>query len=133
MRMSNQQLIDLTLTAANEEFKYTGRFLGFIKDDEFNALVQNASKVAVKLESKATQPIMDVVAKFDNIIGHRLVMTVKKLDDQNFVKKTLLVTECLQIIDSVVPRKEKANEDPVMGKVTFTSNKDETISVQEAE
>lgn len=131
--MSDQQLINLTLTVGKEELKYTGRFLGFIKDDEFNALVQNSSEVATKLESKATQPIMEIVSKFDNIIGHRLVMTVKKLDDQNVVKKTLLITEGLQIINSVVPRKEKDNEDPVMGEVNFTSNKDETISVREAE
>jgi len=131
--MSTKQLIDLQLSVGEKEFKYTGRFLGFIKDDEFNALIQNADQVASKLESSISQPLMDIISKFDNIIGHRLVMTVKKLDGQSVKNKTLLITDGLQIIDSVIPRKDKAGEDSVMGMVTFTSNKDETISVQEAE
>jgi hypothetical protein len=133
INMSTKQLIDLQLSVGEKEFKYTGRFLGFIKDDEFNALIQNADQVASKLESSISQPLMDIISKFDNIVGHRLVMTVKKLDGQNVKNKTLLITDGLQIIDSVTPRKDKAGEDSVMGMVTFTSNKDETISVQEAE
>ena len=126
--MSKPQLINLSTTIAGKERKYTGRFLGFIKDSEFNALVQNADKVATRLESKATQPIMEVAAKFSEMIGHRLVMTVKKADDKDVLKKTLFITEGLEVIDSVVPGKDKEN-----GKVTFKSSTDEIIEVREAE
>ena len=126
--MSKQQLIDLNTTIAGKERRYVGRFLGFIKDDEFNALVQNTDEVSTKLESKATQPIMEVVAKFDEIVGHRLVMTVKKIDNENTKKKMLFITESLDIIDSVVPGKDKGN-----GKVTFKSGSEEIIEIQETE
>ena len=124
----NKQLIDLSTEIAGKERKYTGRFLGFIKDSEFNALVQNPDKVATRLESKATQPIMDVVAKFSTITGHRLVMTVRKMDDVSVTKKMLFITEGLELIDSIAAGKDKEN-----GKVTFKSVNDETIEVQETE
>ena len=124
----NKQLIDLSTTIAGKERKYTGRFLGFIKDDEFNALIQNADKVSTRLESKATQPIMEVATKFSEMIGHRLVMTVKKVDDKDVLNKTLFITEGLEVIDSVVPGKDKEN-----GKVTFKSCSEEIIEVKEIE
>lgn len=124
----SKQLIDLSVTIAGKERRYIGRFLGFIKDSEFNALIQNADKVATRLESKATQPIMEVAAKFSEMIGHRLVMTVKKVDDKDVLKKTLFITEGLEVIDSVVPRKDKED-----GKVTFKSCNEEIIEVKEIE
>jgi len=114
----SKQLIELSTTIAGKERKYVGRFLGFIKDSEFNALIQNSDKVATRLESKATQPIMEVAAKFNEMIGHRLVMTVKKIDDTTVLKKMLFITEGLEVIDSVVPAKDKEN-----GKVTFRSGR----------
>ena len=124
----DKQLIDLSTTVVGKERKYTGRFLGFITDSEFNALVQNPDKVPTRLESKATQPIMETAAKFDDVVGHRLVMTVKKVDDKDVFKKTLFITEGLEVIDSVVPRKDKK-----LGKVTFKSCNEETIEVRETE
>ena len=105
----DKPLIELSTTIAGKERKYVGRFLGFIKDDEFNALVQNSDKVSARLESKATQSIMEVAAKFSEMIGHRLVMTVKKMDDINVKKKMLFITEGLEIIDSVTGGKDKEN------------------------
>jgi len=136
MSKQQQQLIDLTTTIDGKERKYTGRFLGFIKDSEFNALVQNPDKVPTRLESKATQPIMEVASKFDQMIGHRLVMSVKKVDDKNVPKKTLFITEGLEVIDEVTPRAEEdkaKNKKAVMGKVAFKSTTDEVIEVQETE
>ena len=72
------KLIKLRTKVDGKETVFTGRFLGFIKDDEFNALVQNAKSVSSRLESKATQPIMEVAAKFDDVTGHRLVMTMSR-------------------------------------------------------
>lgn len=126
--MAKQQLIELHTSVDGKKCKYTGRFLGFIKDDEFNALVQNTEEVATRLESKATQPIMEVVAKFDNMIGYRLVMVVKKIDGEDMLKKMLFITEGLALIDTVTPGSDEKN-----GKVTFQSNDQEIITVEEAE
>ena len=126
--MSVQQQISLTMTVAGKERKYTGRFLGFIKDSEFNAMVQNPDKVPTRLESKATQPIMKIAAKFNEIVGHRLIMTVRKVGDKNITKKTLLITEGLEVIDSVILG---ANKNVDLGKVTFKSETEEIIEVEE--
>jgi hypothetical protein len=139
--MSTQQLVKLVTTVDGKEQTYTGRFLGFIKDDEFNALVQKPDKVATRLESKATQSLMDVATKFDTMIGHRLVMTIKKIGDAEHVSKSLFITEGLTIIDSVTPRVDRKWDtvtakytEAAMGKVTFQVGGDgENIEVQETE
>lgn len=124
--MSN--LIELTTQVDDKDRKYVGRFLGFIKDDEFNALVQSTSDVAAKLESKATLPLMDIAAKFDVMVGHRLVMTVKKVDNAAVLKKTLFLTEPLLLIDSVSPSSKNRP-----GEVTFQAADNNNIIVQETD
>jgi hypothetical protein len=128
--MSIQQQIGLTMTVAGKERKYIGRFLGFIKDSEFNAMIQFPDKVPTRLESKATQPIMEIAAKFNEIVGHRLIMTVRKVDDRNVLKKTLFITEGLEVINSVA---KGTGKDKDVGKVTFKSTSEEIIEVEEIE
>lgn len=134
------KLVELTTTVDGKERKYVGRFLGFIKDDEFNGLVQNTDDVANRLESKATQPLTEVAAKFDDIAGHRFVMTVKKIDNETCLKKVLFITERLSMIDSVAPARDKtwdntkqAYDPATPGKVTFQAGENDNIVVQETE
>ncbi len=124
----SRQLINLHMTIDQEEYEYTGRFLGFIKDDEFNALVQNTDKVAAKIESKATQSIMDVASAFSDMAGYRLVMTVKKIFNQSVPGKILLITDGLDVIDKVIP-----SSDDKPGKVGFQTLKQDIITVEETE
>ena len=134
--MSKQQLIELTTTEDGQENKYTGRFLGFIKDDEFNALVQKTGDVSPRLESKNTQPLMEVAAKFDNMAGYRLIMTIKKINDTTTVKRLLYITKSLTMIDSVSPRVEEDKEKKIEaspGKVTFQMGENENLVVKETE
>lgn len=137
----SKELIELTTTVDDKERKYTGRFLGFIKDDEFNGLVQNVDDVAAKLESKATQPLIKVAQGFGDVTGYRLVMTIKKIDGENCLKKSLYITERLSLIDSVVPKKARQWDNKTQGykeaepgKVTFeVGDGDDNIVVQEIE
>jgi len=131
--MAEQKLIHLSTSTKDGVKKYTGRFLGFIKDDEFNALMKNPDKVSTRLESKATQPIVEVASKFDDVVGYRLVMTVKKIDGENILKKMLFISERIEIIDSVVPASDTGDEKKKVGKVTFRSANQEDVIVQEAE
>jgi len=136
----SKDLIELTTTENGKEKKYIGRFLGFIKDDEFNALVQNAESVATRLESKATQPIMEIAKKFDDLAGHRLIMTVKRVNDTTCLKKVLYISEGLTLIDSVSPAKDKVwnatkqgYDEAMPGKVTFQAGVNSNLVVQETE
>lgn len=134
--MSKQQLIELSVTEDGQERKYVGRFLGFIKDDEFNALIQKPSDVSPRLESKNTQDLMKVAAKFDNMAGFRLIMAVKKVDNEAAVKKLLYVTRGLAMIDSVTQRVEEDKGKKIEaspGKVTFQTDDDDNLIALEAE
>jgi hypothetical protein len=120
--------------------KINGRFIGFIRDDEFNALIQNADEVGTKLESKATQDIMKVAGKFDNLTGHRMAVVLKKIGNKSVLSKMLWVSESLAMIDSVVPRQEKGKWDqekkewvPAPGKVTIQTGAENNLTVEEAE
>lgn len=131
--MSNKKFITLKTKVDGEDRTYRGRFLGFIKDDEFNALVQNAKEVGVKLESKATQPLIDVAAKFDSLLGYRLVMTVRSTTDNvgtthNVSDKTLFITEGLDYISSVIPGSGSGGR-----KVILQGSDAEDITVQEVD
>jgi hypothetical protein len=129
----SRRYITLKTNIDGENRTYKGRFLGFIKDDEFNALVQNAKEVGVKLESKATQPLIDVASKFDNLTGYRLVMTVRSVSDKtgtmhNVADKTLFITEGLNFISSVSPGTETEGR-----KVVLQGSDTEDIIVQEVD
>jgi hypothetical protein len=94
----SKKLIALTITTEDDtDIEYIGRFLGFLKDDEFNALTQN-KKVAHKIESRGTKDFLDVCDANDNLNGKRLVMAVKKIGGKGIVGKKLFVTEKLDYI-----------------------------------
>jgi len=96
-----KKLIELTIELGDgDRRKYTGRFLGFIKDDEFNALAQN-KELAHKIESKESKPLIEVCSATDDLAGHRLVMTVKKINDINIKSKKLFVSNRLHYVHSV--------------------------------
>ena len=79
--------VELHCLINEKEYKYTGRFLGFIKDDEFNAICQS-KKAAGKIESKETKPLIDVCQKYD--IKVHLNFCPKLEDDKNHALKKVL-------------------------------------------
>lgn len=115
--------IELHYLSDEKEHKYVGRFLGFIKDDEFNAICQS-KKAAGKIESKETKPLIEVCQKHDNLIGHRLVMVVKKVDGDAIPSKKLFISKRLNFISSVEPSKKRA---------VFVSEDETNLVVQETE
>jgi hypothetical protein len=107
--MSNNIILDTTI--GNKDVKYVGRFLGFIKDDEFNALIDKPGEVAQRLESKASLPLVEIARTRDKLNGHRLVMTIKKIDDEACFTKRLFVSGRLDLIDEVAGTKVKISTD----------------------
>ena len=96
-----KKLIELKMEMGNgDQRKYTGRFLGFIKDDEFNALAQD-KELAHKIGSKESKSLIDVCSATDDLDGHRIVMTVKKINDINVKEKKLFVSDRLHYVHSV--------------------------------
>lgn len=80
---------------------YNGRFLGFLTDDEFNALVQNLEDVASRLECKETKPLLPLARKTDVLPGTRFVIAVRKIDGEEVMTKHLFVSPRLDYITSV--------------------------------
>ncbi|TET61131.1 MAG: hypothetical protein E3J47_05855 [Candidatus Stahlbacteria bacterium] len=116
--------VELHYLVDKTEHKYIGRFLGFIKDDEFNAICQSR-KAASKIESKETKPLIEVCKKYDTLEGYRLVIVIKKIDGDSInMDKKLFVSERLNYISSVNTKEKSA---------VFVSENDNNFVVQEIE
>ena len=99
--MSSKYNITLKIKLDDKNYEYVGRFLGFMKNDEFNAMVQNIDKVAGKIESRATQSLIEMARSVDNLPASRLVMTVKKFNGEEQLAKKLFVSPRCHFISSV--------------------------------
>ena len=83
--------------------RYKGRFIGFLKDDEFNSLIQNSIGLGGRIETKETKELMKLAATLPNLLGCRLVMTVKQKNGKEMYGKKLLVSGKLEYISEVSP------------------------------
>jgi len=101
--------------------KYIGRFIGFIKDDEFNAICQSKN-AASRIESKETKPLIGICTKHDTLKGYRIVMVIKKSNNISIPSKKLFISEKLDYI-SLINKKEK--------KVIFESEDGDNIVIRE--
>lgn len=115
--------VELHYLIDKTEHKYIGRFLGFVKDDEFNAICQS-KKAANKIESKETKPLIDVCKKYDNLTGYRFIIVIKKTNGVSTLAKKLFISERLSYI-SLVNGKEK--------RAVFVTENDNNLVVQEIE
>ena len=85
----------------DEKVEYEGRFLGFLKDDEFNALVQNADELAGKIDSKETQSLLKLARSVTDLPGSRFVVAIRKINGENLISKRLFVSPRLDLITEV--------------------------------
>lgn len=115
--------VELHCLIDTKEYEYIGRFLGFIKDDEFNAICQSKT-AAGKIESKETKPLIEICQKHDDLTGHRLVMVIKKVNNTDILSKQLFISERLSFISSV---------DPFSKKAVFVSENENNLVMQEIE
>ena len=99
--------VELNYLVDEKERKYIGRFLGFIKDDEFNAICQS-KKAAGKIESKETKPLIEICQSCDDLLGYRIIMVIKETDGKPVPAKKLFISEKLSFISSVSPTEKKA-------------------------
>lgn len=98
--MSKSKTILKTLIGNSEKI-YEGRFVGFLKDDEFNALIQHQKDVAGRLESKPTQSVVEVARSSSGLPGTRLVMVIRKNGSKTVVNKTLFVSQRCDYASSI--------------------------------
>ena len=106
-----------------KEYKYVGRFIGLIKDDEFNAICQS-KKAAGKIESKETKSLMDVCSRYDSLTGYRIVLVIRKTNDITTHKRKLFISERLDFISAVSPNTNEA---------VFISENGNNLTIQEIE
>ena len=83
--------------------RYKGRFIGFLKDDEFNSLVQNSIGLGGRIETKETKELMKLAATLPNLLGCRLVMTIRQKNGKEVYGKRLLVSGKLDYVSEVSP------------------------------
>jgi len=119
----SQVQVELHCLVDKKEYKYVGRFIGLIKDDEFNAICQS-KKAASKIESKETKSLMDVCLKYDSLTGYRAILVIRKVNDTTTHKKKLFVSERLDFISAVSPGTNEA---------VFISENGDNLTIREIE
>ncbi len=82
--------------------RYTGRLIGLITDKEFAALIENDS-VQKKCFTSGTIPLSDIVDNHEELNGYRIVMAIKKIDDNSVIGQRLFITERLALVSQLNP------------------------------
>ena len=116
--------VELITSVNLEDRKYTGRFLGFIKDDEFNAMCDSKA-CAAKIESKETESLMDVCLDRSgdkDLSGLRIVLATKEIDGKTAKAKSLFISEKLKNIGFFETQSRR---------VTFLTKSNKRITMQE--
>jgi hypothetical protein len=107
-----------------ETDRYVGRFLGFVKDDEFNAIIQNISQVAGRIETSETKEFMPIAMKTLELLGCRLVMSLRKKNEKTVLAKTLFISGKLDFVHEVLPSE---------GRIRVTTESGDELVVVEKE
>jgi len=87
----------VTVDLYEENRSVTGRFLGMIDDKEF-ATILNNRKLQNKLFSAESKPIADIETMDTDIDGLRILIAVRKIDDKDTLRKTLFISEPLEMV-----------------------------------
>lgn len=100
---------------------YTGRFLGLLKDDEFNALVQEKEAMK-KISTGPSMPLCPVFMRHDILTGMRFVMTAKYINGVATDGKMIFVSERLD---------RAGHTDPNVRQVRLTTVSQRDIYIEE--
>lgn len=89
-------------TRGTDGKRYTGRLVGLITDKEFAALIENDS-VQKRCFTSGTIPLSDIVDHHEELDGYRIVMAIKKIDDNPVLGQRLFITERLALVSQLNP------------------------------
>lgn len=109
-----------------ERERYTGRFIGFIKEDELNKLLSNV-RIIRKISASSAKDLTiacDIVNRHNwGLEGIRFVAVVNMKNNKELSNKKLFVSEKLNFISMLDPR---------TGEVHFVTNKGHHLIVKES-
>jgi hypothetical protein len=78
-----------------------GRFLGFVKDDEFNAIMNNPKDLGQKIWTRPTIGLTSTLARH-HPAGLRLVMTMRLEDGKDVTaNRQLFITDRISMVSTV--------------------------------
>lgn len=77
--------------------KYTGRLIGLINDKEFAAIIGN-KELQKKCFTSGTMSLTDIVDNHEKLDDYRMVVAIKKIDDENVIGNKLFITERLSLV-----------------------------------
>jgi hypothetical protein len=107
--------------------KYTGRFLGFVTEEEYRLLIGNA-EVTSRIETKTTKSLLKCCDTMNEknwgLNGIRFVMVIRKSNSINILQKVLLVSDKLNYISEIKPDEKE---------VTFVTMRGDYVAMKERE
>jgi hypothetical protein len=92
--------VELEIYGSNTETKYLGRLLGLVTEEEYAGLVKNP-ELRTKLFTVETKSIKDV-STVENVENMRLAIALKKRNNEQVTRRTLFLTEQLDMLNNVV-------------------------------
>lgn len=107
----------------NDSRTYTGRLLGLIKDDEFNALVQKVEAMK-KVETRPTVALCPMFMEYDEVVGHRFVLATRKINGADVQGKKMFISERLDEVSEVNPNTRKVQLKTASGKFIYLEERD---------
>jgi hypothetical protein len=101
--------VSSTINGKKEHLVLKGRFLGFILENELQAIASFDGKGGLSANKLFTGPskslkIVDMVA--DDIAGLRMCFTLREKDGEEIFEKRLFITEPLEIVNAFEPKDE---------------------------
>lgn len=76
---------------------YNGRLIGLINDKEFAAIIAN-KELQKKCYTSGTMSLSDIVDHHEKLDGYRMVIAIRKVDNNNVIGNKLLITERLSLV-----------------------------------
>jgi hypothetical protein len=123
MLMAKKKTITTTINVHGREVMYTGRFLGFLKAEEYLKAIGNA-QITSRIESKESKNLIRGCAKLALLLnGARFVLALSKRGEKA-VSKKLLISEPLDFVCQIKPESRE---------VSFATMKGGTIVLKEHE
>jgi len=100
MAAEEKKYVELEVYGQGDQLKIVGRLLGLLTPKEYAGIIKKP-ELRSKLSTVETTKIAEISELVD-VEGLRLALVVKKKDEEAVFKKTLFVTEQLDLISHVV-------------------------------
>ena len=122
--MAKKRIVKTILHIKEVPIAYTGRFLGFLRPNEYAKTIGN-SAITSRMETKTTKSLFNVCHRMGNLCSARFVLALKERDGKT-VNKKLLISEPMDFISEIKYAERSVTMHAVSGnEITLSESEEE--------